>query len=258
MNCEKISKVDDIEYYMDYTDDYNVVIGKLNNGELDIAYYDKVNDVLYHDLLKNKYKKIAEDKFYSTIKNDILSEQGNLETIDQSAFTSKSVLRNSAYSDYIWAELEKRGWDDPGTELFMTEIRNGDEGKIELSTHYSYNERINIFSGTVGVAASVIAARLSLDIESAIAIGTFVYSVAQGVYVLAFDQNFEEYNVYAYENKFVYVNSGYQYRAGRTVKWVAACGDSDATLVYKSNKYDNDYYDNDDLMDTGFYNYYNY
>jgi len=257
INGEKISKVDNIEYYMDYTDDYNITIGKLSNGKLDVSYYDKVNGMLYHSFLENEYTKIAEDKFYSTIKNNILNGKVKLETIDQNNFTSSTVLRSSTHGDFIWAELEARGWDDPGTSLFMSETRNGDEGKIDLTTSYSYNDRISIFSGTIGTTAGVVAAWLGIDVQKAISIGTFVYSVAQAVYVLAFDQNFEEYNVYAYENKYVYVNDTYQYQAGRTVKWVAACGDSNATFTFKSNNYVYDFYDNDGLMDTGFYNYYN-
>lgn len=258
INGEKITKLDNTEYYMDYTDNYNIIIGKLSNGNLDIAYYDKVNDLLYHSFIKNEHTKLAKNDFYIKIKSDILNQELKLETIDQSAFTSNVVLSRSSPGEYIWAELLRKGWKDPQTTVIMRETRNGNNGELELSTSYSFVERINIFTGAIGATAGLIAARLGLDPNLALSIGVFVWSAVQNAYVLLFDQNFEEYNVFAYENKFVYVNNSYQYRAGRTVKWIAACGDEGTTFKYKSDKSVYDFYDNTSLMNTGFYNYLNY
>ncbi|MGV8147355.1 MAG: hypothetical protein ACLKAK_13220 [Alkaliphilus sp.] len=76
-----------------------------------------------------------------------------------------------------------------------------------------------------------------------------------GVWEFIDNIRFTKYDVFMYGDKVVMIGNISPYRAGRTVRFSAITGDSGAAVVEKSDRSDNDYFDNRALLIQGIENY---
>jgi len=93
---------------------------------------------------------------------------------------------------------------------------------------------------------------------SLISAAVTVAAGALGIYYIVKDVQTEAYDVYLYNNKNVYIAGSVYYWAGKTVKYRAIVGDIGIAYDYKSTNQHWDFNDNNQLLETGLYNYFNW
>ncbi|MGV8148215.1 MAG: hypothetical protein ACLKAK_12855 [Alkaliphilus sp.] len=105
-----------------------------------------------------------------------------------------------------------------------------------------------------GALVSVIAVMLGLPPVNLIQAVSTTIGVL-GFLVFVRDISINNYNVYYYGDKFINIGNTTPYRAGRTVKWNAVVADLGASLDFRYENVDYDYWDNKALLNQGITNY---
>ncbi|MGV8146099.1 MAG: hypothetical protein ACLKAK_05825 [Alkaliphilus sp.] len=250
-------------YLYEIVGDLAFSIGVYENNIADIAVKEISTGKIYADVIKiedmPQYNKMDNNRNkIDKIKSDLLKGDLVLLSIDMDKHITKNFKSSRSFSneDKIMDRLYNVGWPHAySSYLRSSRTENGAYAELRHSVSYSIKEKDSKMI-VAGTTLSIIVlyytwpAILWQQIASVALVGGGVYEAVNSFAVA-------DYNVYCYGNKFVYVNGGYQYQAGRTVKWKAVVADIGASLDFSYDNHHHDYFDNEGLLDTGLYNYFN-
>ena len=259
----QIDTIGNATYYFERTNEFVVSIGIYDSlADCAIRYFSD-EDTVYSSIIpledtESKLSISAERECkFEEIKNSILN--GDL-TLSSSAIQiiepeTQIIAEKVSDEEAIMSMLYGEGWPQTYTQKRIgSKTQNGVSALLNESLTYAVNE----FDWSVIVAKtalSVLAARYSIPIKK-LADAITVVLTADGVYETVRDIIASKYDVYAYINKGVYINSKSYYWAGRTVFWDALVGDIGVALNLHSDKQHSDFDDNNKILETGLYNYF--
>ena len=153
-------------------------------------------------------------------------------------------------------ELYDAGWPQAYTNyLRASKTQNGVTANLLHTLYYIIED----YDYTFVAAQTIVSTILALQgLPTSIILKLFnIYLAADGFYKTVSDIIIGRFNVYAHENKNVFINDVRPYWAGRTVKWTAVVGDYGAALTFDYENKNYDFDDNNALLDKGLSNYFN-
>lgn len=254
-------QVGNATYYTEKTDSYTLAIGLYDTvADCSIRYLD-TNIVNSATIPLESISSIlpttrSASTNFEAIKDAILD--GSLSLPQLTLETSNAPLTRVTSSEKtkIMDELYDAGWPTAYTNVVRgTKTQNNVTATLYHTLSYSIQDYDYTFIAAK-TALSVLITLTGLPASRIKAIITIVL-VADGIYQTAKDVNLGSFDTYAYENKDVRVGSIRPYWAGRTVKWTALVGDIGASLQQDYENKHNDFFDNNAILETGLYNYFN-
>lgn len=190
------------------------------------------------------------------IKELVLSDRIQLGKVDVSAYREKLMTPMSLSSDKaeIMEELYEAGWPQAYHNVLGESMhRDGVYAELRHSISYSIIKKSTLFS-IGGALVSIAAVILGLPPVNLIQVASTVVG-GLGFIVFLRDVSINNYSVYSYGDKLVNIGNITPYRAGRTVKWNAIVADLGASLDFRYENVDHDYWDNKALLNQGITNY---
>ncbi|MGV8145175.1 MAG: hypothetical protein ACLKAK_00865 [Alkaliphilus sp.] len=269
---KEVSIIGEALYYFEVKDDYVLNIGVSKLGFADIAINYKKRGVVFSkqlDLNKNsvglaktfeidknnKFEKQATDIAYQ-IKELVLAEKIELKEVDISVYKERAMIsmRTSSDTDEIMDDLYEEGWPQAYHNVLRDSMYRDDVyAELRHSLSYSIIKKSTLLA-IGGMLVSLVATIVGIPVGGLLGIASTVVGFG-GLIVFARDISINNYNVYCHGDKVVNIGNNTPYRAGRTVKWNAIVADLGATLDFRYENVDHDYFDNHALLNQGIINY---
>lgn len=261
-NIDNIS-VNDAEYY--YTDEYSIVVGVYDNGNLDIAHRDAETNTVAQAVYT--VSELFDDtRSFTTDSGAVFEAVCDLVANNELALTpvsgeithetdAPSVASSSSDINKIYDALENRYGSEYVKTTIATYSYQGYYGTLYKSMTFGANKDLSR-SAVAGLTKAAVMALFGLKEQAIMEIATFIWDNTVGAYVLK--SSMYAYYAKVYYTKNIGVEGIYPYSCYYTISLDAFVGDLSATLTQTGTKTTGEYnLSNRDLVKLGIENYIN-
>ncbi len=235
------NSANDAEYY--HTDDYSIIVGVYDNGNLDIAHRDAETNTVAQavytvsDLFDDTRSfTTGSSAVFEAVCDLVANNELSLAPISGEIIhetDASSVASSSSDINKIYDALENRYGSEYVKTTIATYSYQGYYGTLYKSMTFGANKDLSR-SAVAGLTKAAVMALFGLTEDALMKIAAFVWSATIGVYVLKSD--IFAYYAKVYYTKNVGVEGIYPYSCYYTISLDAFVGDLSATLKQTGTK----------------------